>query len=89
MTNVPITPLGDRVVARGIETDNKTASGLYLPDGSKEKSKIAEVVAVGKDTQEVKVGDKIAYKEYATTDIKINDVDYIILKLEDVLATIK
>ena len=89
MTKVPITPLGERVVAKSIEAENKTASGLYLPDGAKEKSKIAEIVAIGKGVKEITLGDKIAYKEYSTTDIKIDGVDYIILKEEDVLATIK
>ncbi|GHU08016.1 10 kDa chaperonin [Alphaproteobacteria bacterium] len=88
MSKTPITPIGERVVAVAIEAENKTASGLYLPDGAKEKSKVARVVAVGKDVKSVKADDKIVYKEYATTDVKIGGVDYIILKEEDVLATV-
>lgn len=84
----PITPLADRVVAVREKAQEKTASGLYLPDSSKEKPVIATVVAVGKDVQQVAVGDKIVYKEYSTTELKINDVEYLIVKEDDVLATV-
>lgn len=84
----PITPLADRVVAVREKAQEKTASGLYLPDSSKEKPVIAMVVAVGKDVQQVAVGDKIVYKEYSTTELKINDVEYLIVKEDDVLATV-
>jgi chaperonin GroES len=89
MSKVPISPLGERVVAVAIEAQNKTASGLYLPEGAKEKSKVAEVVAVGNGVKNVKTGDKIVYKEYSTSEIKIDGVEYIIVKEEDVLATVK
>jgi chaperonin GroES len=82
-------PIGERIVAQAIEAESKTASGLYLPDGAKEKSKIAEVKAVGGDVKNVKVGDKIVYKEYTTSEIKVGGVEYIIVKEEDVLATVK
>lgn len=82
-------PIGERIVAQAIEADNKTASGLYLPEAAKEKSKIAEVKAIGGDVKNIKTGDKIVYKEYSTTDIKVEGVDYIIVKEEDVLATVK
>jgi chaperonin GroES len=59
----PITPLADRVVAVREQAAEKTASGLFLPDNAKEKPVIAKVVAVGKETKSVKVGDKILYKE--------------------------
>jgi chaperonin GroES len=88
MSQVPIAPLGERVVAVREETASKTASGLYLPENAKEKSQIAKVVAVGRDVTNLKSGDRIVFKEYSTTDLKINDVEYIILKVEDVLATV-
>ena len=88
MTKVPIKPLGERVVAVREEAATKTASGLYLPDNAKEKSQTAKVVAIGASVKGVKVSDRIVYKEYTTTDLKIDGVDYIILKEEDVLATI-
>ncbi len=86
--NSPIKPLAGRVVAARVETSNKTASGLYLPDNAKEKPVMASVIAIGPDVKSLKVGDRIVYKEYSTTDIKINDKEYLIVKEEDVLATI-
>ena len=87
--SVPIQPLADYVVAIGEEAQTKTTSGLYLPDNAREKPKTAKVLAVGKDVKRVKSGDKIIYKSYSTTDITINKQDYILVKEEDVLATIK
>lgn len=86
--NSPIKPLADRVVATRIEASNKTASGLYLPDNAKEKPVVAHVVAIGPDVKGLKVGDKIVYKEYSTTELKVNDIEYLIVKEEDVLATV-
>ena len=83
----PINPLGDRVVAVREKAPEKTASGLYLPDTAKEKPVTAKVVAVGPSATQVKKGDKIIYKEYSTTELTINDVEYLIVKEEDVLAT--
>lgn len=84
----PIKPLGDRVVAVREKAQEKTASGLYLPDSSKEKPVTAEIVAVGPEAKAVKVGDKVVYKEYSTTELKINDVEYLIVKEDDILATV-
>ena len=84
----PIKPLGDRVVAVREKAAEKTASGLYLPDNAKEKPVTAEVQAVGKDVKDVKVGDKILYKEYSTTEITVNGTEYLIVKEEDILATV-
>ena len=83
----PIKPLGDRIVAVREQAATKTASGLFLPDNSKEKPVVAKVVAVGKDSAHVKVGDKILYKEYSTTELKIDGVEYLVVKEEDVLGT--
>jgi len=88
MMSTPIKPLADRVVAVREEVQAKTASGLYLPDNVKEKPVIANVVAVGPDVKSLKVGDRIVYKEYSTTELKINDKEYLIVKEEDVLATV-
>ncbi|MBP9667329.1 co-chaperone GroES [Candidatus Saccharibacteria bacterium] len=84
----PIKPLGDRVVAVREEAQTKTASGLYLPDNAKEKPVIAHVVATGKDVKNVTTGDKILYKEYSTTEIKIDGTEYLIVKEEDILGTL-
>ena len=84
----PITPLADRVVAVREAVKTQTASGIYLPETSKEKPVVAEVQAIGPDVKEVKVGDKIVYKEYSTTELKIDNTEYLIVREEDVLATV-
>lgn len=81
-----ISPLADRVVAVREKAEAKTVSGLYLPDGAKEKPAYAVVEAVGPDVKNLKKGDKIVFKEYSTTELKVNDVEYLIVKEEDVLA---
>lgn len=86
--STPIKPLADRVVAVRVEAAEKTASGLYLPDNAKEKPVAAEVKAVGPDVKSVKKGEKILYKEYSTTEIKIDGTEYLIVKEEDILATL-
>ena len=85
---VALKPLADRIVAVLEAAETKTASGLFLPDGAKEKSLVAQVVAVGKDVKEVKVGDRIVYKEYAPTELKSGGKEYLIVKEEDVLAVL-
>ena len=87
--STPITPLADRVVAVREEAKTQTASGIYLPDSSKEKPVMAEIKAVGTDVKHVNVGDKIIYKEYSTTEMKIDTVEYLIVKEDDILATVK
>lgn len=84
----PIKPLGDRIVAVREEATNQTASGLFLPDSAKEKPVVAKVVAVGKDVKDVKIDDKILYKEYSVTEIKIDHKEYLIVRAEDVLGTV-
>ena len=86
--STPIKPLADRVVAVREEAQTKTASGLYLPDNAKEKPVVAVVEAVGLDVKSVKKGDKILYKEYSTTEIKVDGTEYLIVKEEDILATV-
>jgi chaperonin GroES len=86
--NTPIKPLADRVVAVREQKQSKTASGLYLPDAAKEKPVVCEVVAVGPDVKGVKVGDKIVYGGYQVTELKVGAVEYLIVKEEDVLATL-
>ena len=81
-------PLGDKIVAIKEQPLEKTKSGILLGE-AKEKPAYAVVESVGPDVSTVQPKDKIIYKEYSTTDIKIEDTDYIILKEEDVLATIK
>lgn len=84
----PIKPLADRVVAVREEAKTQTASGIYLPDNAKEKPVVAVVQEVGSDVKHVKNGDKIVYKEYSTTELKVDGVEYLIVKEEDILATV-
>ena len=84
-----ISPLSDRVVAKREEASNKTSSGLYLPDNAKEEPKTAVVDSVGPKVKDIKKGDRILFKEYSTTDVKLDGTEYIIVKEEDVLAVVK
>lgn len=84
----PITPLGDRVVATRKEAQTQTKSGLFLPDQAKEKPVAALVKAVGSEVKNVKPGDLILYKEYSTTEITVDSVEYLIVKEDDILGTI-
>ena len=79
-------PCKDRIVAVVEKPLEKTASGILLGE-AKEKPAYAVVESVGPEVKEIKKGDKIVYKEYSTTNIKIDDIEYIIVKEEDVLAT--
>lgn len=87
--NVPIKPLADYVVAQAEEATTKTASGLYIPGNAQEKPKTAVVVAVAPGVQYIRVGDRIIYKSYSNTDVKVDGEDYILVREEDVLATIE
>jgi chaperonin GroES len=82
-------PLGDRIVAKPVEAETKTASGILLPDQAKEKTQVAEVVAVGKDVKEVKTGDRIVHSEYGPNRFKQGSEELLIVKEEDVLAVVK
>lgn len=80
-------PLKTNIVAAVEKPLEKTKSGILLGE-AKEKPAYAVVSAVGPEVKSVKKGDKIVYKEYSTTEIKVDEKDYIILKEEDVLATL-
>lgn len=87
--STPLQPLGDYVVAVGEEAESKTASGLYIPDNAQEKPKTAKIVAVGPAVRQVKTGDRIVYKSFSTTEVKVGKDEYILVREEDVLATVK
>lgn len=80
-------PLSDRIVALKEQPMETTKSGILLGE-AKEAPAYAVVESVGPDVKSVKKGDKIVYKNYSTTDVKLDDKDYIIVKEEDVLATL-
>jgi len=83
----PLQPLADYVVAQTEEAQTRTASGIYLAQAAQEKPKTAVVVAVGSDVKHVKVSDRIVYKEYSATTVKVEAKDYLLVKEEDILAT--
>lgn len=87
--STPLKPLADYVVAVAEEAESKTASGLYLPEAAKEKPKISKVVAVGPAVKQVKLGDRIVYKSYSPTEVKVGKEDFILVKEEDILATVQ
>ncbi len=92
---VKLQPLADRLVVRPIEAEEKTKTGIYLPDTAKEKPQEGEVVAVGpgrlsedgkRIAMDIKVGDIVVYSKYGGTELKIDDEDLIILRESDILA---
>lgn len=88
--SVPLQPMAEYVVVQTEEAAKKTASGLYLPDSATEKPKTAKVVAVGSDVKNVKVGEKVIYKnEYEATTVKIDGQEYILVYVKNIIATTK
>lgn len=90
-------PLGDRVVLKHLEAEEKTQSGIILTGAAKEKPQEAEVIAVGpggivdgeKVEMQVKIGDKVIYSKYAGTDVTLDKEEYIIVKQGDILAIVE
>ncbi|MFZ1248934.1 MAG: co-chaperone GroES [Candidatus Saccharimonadales bacterium] len=87
--SVPIQPMADYIVAQTEEAVNKTASGLYIPGGAQEKPTVAKVVAVAAGVHDIKVGDRIVYKSYSQTEVKVENETFLLVKEEDVLAKVK
>jgi chaperonin GroES len=92
MADVKIKPLADRVLIQPMEAEQKTASGIIIPDTAKEKPQKGTIIAVGPGTKEekmeVKAGDVVLYGKYAGTEITIDGTDYLIMKQSDILAAI-
>lgn len=82
-----IKPLADRVVAKKDAVSSTTASGILLGE-AKEKPNTATIESVGPDVKSVKKGDRILYREYSATELKYDGKDYLIVKEEDILATL-
>ena len=82
-----IKPLGKRVLIKQVEQEEVTKSGIVLPGtASKEKPITGEVLAVGKDVEDVKAGDKVIFEKYSGTEVKDGDNSFLILDIENVLA---
>ena len=82
-------PLGDRVVLKQQEAEEKTKSGIILPDSAKEKPQAAVVGSVGQDVDQGKEGDKGIYTEYAGTEVKYQEEEYTIVDQKDIIAIVK
>lgn len=96
MANTAMRPLGDRLVVKPVEREEMTKSGIVLPDTAKEKPQegIVEAIGSGRYNEQsgnrvpldVKIGDRVLYAKYAGTEVKVEEVEYIILSEKDILA---
>ncbi len=86
-----VTPLANRVLVKFEKTETQTAGGIILPATAQEKTQIAEVIAIGDDSEKIKVavGQRVMYDKYAGTQIKINGEDHLIVKSDDIIAIIE
>ena len=93
-----IRPLQDRIIVKRIEEEEKTKGGIIIPDSAKEKPMEGEVIAVGtgkilengkKQPLEVQNGERVLFSKYAGTDIKIDEVEHLIMKEDDILGIIE
>lgn len=92
MSQVNIKPLGDRVLVKPAPAEEKTASGIIIPDTAKEKPQRGVVVAVGTGKKDeplnVKAGDNVLYGKYAGTEISYEGIDYLIMREADIFAIV-
>ena len=83
-----IKPLGERVLVKMDKVEEKTAGGIFSPQTAQEKTQIAVVEAIGDEVKTVKVGQKILHDKYAGTQVKMDNEEYLILNIKDVLAIV-
>lgn len=86
-----INPIGERILVKIQQVEEKTAGGIFIPQTAQEKTQLGEVVAIGddKDVIKVKVGQKVMYDKYAGTTVKVDGNEHLILKMADILAVIE
>ena len=98
LTKVKIQPLGDRVLVKPVEQKETKRGGIIIPDTAKEKPQEGEVIAVGKGKigddgklipMDVKPGDRILYGKYSGNEIKLDDVEHLIMHQDDILGILK
>jgi chaperonin GroES len=98
VTATKLRPLGDRVVVRVLESEEKTKGGIFLPDTAKEKPQQAKVIAVGpgktlddgtKSSVDVKEGDAVLFAKYSGTEVKVDGVEYLVISEKDILAVVE
>ena len=92
MAEIKMKPLADRVLVEPLPAEEKTASGIFIPDTAKERPQRGKVLAAGKGTKdesmEVSVGDIVLYGKYAGTEVKIDGKEYLIMRQSDILAIV-
>ena len=92
MSQVKIKPIADRVLVEPLAAEQKTASGIIIPETAKEKPQRGKVIAVGKgkkdEIMELKAGDEVLYGKYAGTEITIDGTDYLMMRQDDILAVV-
>ncbi len=93
-----IRPLQDRIIVKRIEEEEKTKGGIIIPDSAKEKPMEGEVISVGsgkvldngtKQVPEVKAGDRVLFGKYSGTEVKIDDIEHLIMREDDILGVIE
>lgn len=89
-------PIGEKIILEKVKAEEKTVGGIVLPDSAKEAPQHAQVVAIGPEIlsdeekkNQVSIGDKVVYTKYSGTELKVDDKEYIICKLEDLLAVVE
>jgi chaperonin GroES len=92
MSTVKVTPLHDRVIVEAAPAEEKTSSGIIIPDTAKEKPQRGKIIAVGTGKKDepmtVKVGDNVLYGKYSGTEVQIDGKDYLIMRESDIFAVI-
>ena len=92
MSKVKFKPLADRVLVKPEAAEEKTASGIIIPDTAKEKPQKGKIIAVGEGTSDykmnVKIGDRVLYGKYSGTELTIDDTDYLIMKETDIFGIV-
>ena len=93
-----VRPLNDRILVKRLEEEEMTKGGIIIPDSAKEKPAEGEVIAVGKGkmndkgdriNMDVKVGDRVLFSKYGGTDVKLDGVDHLIMREDDILAVVE
>ncbi|MBZ7935425.1 MULTISPECIES: co-chaperone GroES [Campylobacter] len=82
-------PLGKRVLIKRVEETKTTSSGIIIPDNAKEKPLMGEVIAVSKEISDISSGDKIMFSKYGGTEIKLDNDEYLVLNIDDILGILK
>lgn len=98
MNHMKVTPLFDNVLVKPVEPETKTASGIIIPDTAKDKSQVGEIKAVGKGKTDkngklvpmvIKVGQKVMYKQWGGTEVKMGSEEWKLISQEDILAIVE